>query len=561
MEILSLDRFSYRYPHAAKDAVSGITLSVDEGDFVLLCGASGCGKSTLLENLKPELRRNGTRSGGVYYKGRAIETLTRMESACDIGFVMQDVEAQLVADMVRAELSFGLESLGFPGGVIRRRVAEMASFFGMGRLLNRTVNSLSGGEKQLVSLAAVLALSPRLLLLDEPASQLDPVAARELFSMLARVNAELGITILIAEHHTEELFALCSKVLLLEDGQLRFFGGSREAAQFIATEMNPNGVQAGTLSHDTVLPEDRAGMAFAALLPSAAKIFPDEAEIPLSVREGRSLFEQKTRGKARPALRPVQPPQTPPAVVVKGLYYSYGGAQALLFNDLTLTLYQNELSAVMGANGAGKSTLLKLLCGFMKPQRGRVELFGQRNTREVAIGYLPQNPRLLFIADTVEDDLLATAAAFKLPQPKERISSLAEALGIEAILHSHPYDISAGELQRAALAKVLLASPRLLLLDEPTKALDPQAKAKLASLLRGLVGQGMTVVLASHDVEFCARYCDRCALLFDGQAASVGAPAQFFGGNTFYTTAAGRIAAGFSAEAVTCEEVRALWQE
>ncbi len=559
MEILSLDRFSYRYPHAAKDAVSDITLSVDEGDFVLLCGASGCGKSTLLENLKPELRKNGMRSGGVYYKERPLETLTRMESACDIGFVMQDVEAQLVADTVRAELCFGLESLGFPGGVIRRRVAEMASFFGMGRLLNRTVNSLSGGEKQLVSLAAVLALSPRLLLLDEPASQLDPVAARELFSMLARINAELGITILIAEHHTEELFALCSKVLLLKDGRLRFFGGSREAAQFIAAEMNENGAQGGTLSRDTVPPEDRAGTAFAALLPSAAKIFPDE--IPLSVREGRSLFEQKTRGKQRPAPRSVQPPQTPPAVAVKGLYYSYGGAQALLFNDLALTLYQGELSAVMGANGAGKSTLLRLLCGFLKPQRGRVELLGQRHAREVAIGYLPQNPKLLFIADAVEDDLLATAAAFALPQPEERIRSLAKALGIEGILRAHPYDISAGELQRAALAKVLLASPRLLLLDEPTKALDPQAKAKLASLLRGLVGQGVTVVLASHDVEFCARYCDRCALLFDGQAASVGAPAQFFGGNTFYTTAAGRIAAGFSTEAVTCEEVRALWRE
>ena len=559
MEILRLDGFSFRYPNAQRYALKDIALSVDEGDFVLLCGASGCGKSTLLENLKPELRRNGERAGEITCLGRPLQSLSRMESACDIGFVMQNLEAQLVADTVRGELCFGLESLGFPPEVIRRRVAEMASYFGLGKLLNRSVNTLSGGEKQLVSLAAVLSLSPRLLLLDEPASQLDPVAARELFSMLARINSELGITILLAEHHTEELFTLCNKAVLLRSGQVSFCGPPREAARFITQSGNNQSLSADNIPLETK--ESPASTeVFTSLLPSAAKIFPDEPTLPLSVREGRALFEQKTRGRTPPAPKPVVPPTASPAISVKDLTFGYGSVDTLLFNDLSLTLYEGELSAIMGANGSGKSTLLKLLCGLLKPKRGTVELFEKRGAKP-PLGYLPQNPRLLFLADTVEQDFTACAENLKLLHPKERIQTLSEALGISDILGSHPYDISAGELQRAALAKVLLSSPRLLLLDEPTKALDPYAKSKLAALLRGLVQSGVTVLLASHDTEFCANYCDRCALLFDGQTAVAGAPAQFFGGNIFYSTAAARIAAGFSYDSVTCEEVRNLWQE
>ncbi|SDN01542.1 ABC transporter ATP-binding protein [Acetanaerobacterium elongatum] len=553
MEILRLDSFSFRYPHTQRCALKDITLSADEGDFVLLCGASGSGKSTLLENLKPELRRNGERTGEITCLGRPLQSLSRMESACDIGFVMQNLEAQLVADTVRGELCFGLESLGFPPEVIRRRVAEMASYFGLGKLLNRSVNTLSGGEKQLVSLASVLSLSPKLLLLDEPASQLDPVAARELFSMLARINSELGITILLAEHHTEELFTLCSKAVLLHNGQVSFCGAPREAARFIT--------QNRTLSSDAIPPQTKesgSAYVFTSLLPSAAKIFPDEPSLPLSVREGRALFKQKISGRTPPAPMPVIPPTAPPAVSVTDVYFGYGSKDTLLFHDLSLTLYEGELSAVMGANGSGKSTLLKLLCGLLKPKRGTIELFGKRGAKPT-LGYLPQNPRLLFLADTVQQDLTACAENLRLLHPEERIQSLSEALGISDILSSHPYDISAGELQRAALAKVLLSSPRLLLLDEPTKALDPFAKSKLAALLRGLVQSGVTVLFASHDTEFCASYCDRCALLFDGQTAATGAPAQFFGGNVFYSTAAARIAAGFSYDSVTCGEVRNLW--
>ncbi len=538
MELVQVTDFSFSYGQSSKNALDSVGFTVCAGEFVLLCGASGSGKSTLLANLKPELSPTGGRKGSICFAGTDIKDLDALQSACDIGFVMQDVESQLVTDTVRAELCFGLESLGFPSEIIRRRVAEMASFFGLGRLLDQKVHTLSSGQKQTVNLASVLALSPRLLLLDEPTSQLDPVASRDFLSMLMRLNHELGITIIVAEHNTEALFSLCSRVMVMDNGKLRFDGGSRDCAAWMA----------------------RQGEPFAALLPAAARIFNKEEPIPLTVAEGRALFEDRLKGK-QPALPQPQEqaPQKDIAVRAKGVAFGYHAIQQPIFRGLEFAAYRHEITAVMGDNGSGKTTLLKLLCGLVKPVRGKVTVYPKGQGTKAA--YLPANTKLLFVRDTVREDLLDVAGANGNEDAGQRVVTQAQALKITRILDCHPYDISAGERQRAAFAKVLLACPDVVLLDEPTKALDPTAKQQLAAVLKQLTQQGVTVIMASHDTTFCAQYCDRCVLLFDGVVACAAPPRTFFGGNAFYTTPASLIASGYRHHAVTCEEVHGLWKE
>ncbi len=536
MELVEVVDFSFSYGQASQNALDCINFTVSAGEFILLCGASGSGKSTLLANLKPELSPTGRRKGRISFAGTERNDLDALQSACDIGFVMQDVDSQLVTDTVRAELCFGLESLGFPPEIIRRRVAEMASFFGLGRLLDQKVATLSGGQKQTVNLASVLALSPRLLLLDEPTSQLDPVASRDFLSMLLRLNRELGITVIVAEHNTEALFSLCSRVITMDNGKLCFDGGTRDCATWMARQGDP----------------------FAALLPAAARIFDTQEPIPLTVAEGRALFEGRVKVK-HPELPPPQQhaPQKDVAVRANGVAFGYHSVGQPLFRGLELCAYRQEITAILGDNGAGKTTLLKLLCGLLKPVRGKVSVY----LKGMKAAYLPANTKLLFVRDTVREDLLDIAGVSSNQDAGQKALDLARLLGITNLLDCHPYDISAGERQRAALAKVLLSCPDLLLLDEPTKALDPVAKQQLAAVLKQLTRQGVTVIMASHDTTFCAQYCDRCVLLFDGAVACAAPPRSFFGGNAFYTTPASLIASGYRHHAVTCEEVRGLWQE
>ncbi len=537
MELVQVTNFSFSYGQATHNALKTISFRVSAGEFILLCGASGSGKSTLLANLKPELRPTGTSSGSITFDGTTLTDLDRLHSACDIGFVMQDVDSQMVTDTVRAELCFGLESLGFPPDVIRRRVAEMASFFGLGRLLDQNVETLSSGQKQTVNLASVLALSPRLVLLDEPTSQLDPVASRDFLSMLLRLNRELGITVMIAEHNTEALFSQCSRVMAMDNGRLCFDGDKRECAAWMAGQGEP----------------------FSSLLPCAARIFGTTEPVPLTVAEGRLLFEKRIREKHPPTIPPQeQPPEHDIAIRLKGVAFGYHTMQQPILRGLDFTVYHNEITAVMGDNGSGKTTLLKLLCGLLKPIRGKVSFLPK--AQGIKAAYLPSNTKLLFVRDTIREDLLDVGTA-DIKNKEQLVIQHAQALGIAHLLDCHPYDVSAGERQRAALAKVLLSNPGLVLLDEPTKALDPAAKEQLAAVLKQLIGQGVTVVMASHDTMFCAQYCDRCVLLFDGAVACSAPPRAFFGGNAFYTTPASLIASGYRHHAVTCEEVRRLWQD
>ncbi len=543
MEILRVENLSFTYPNAGEPALNAVSFCVQAGEFVVLCGETGCGKTTLLRLLKRELAPHGTRTGHIFWSGTDLETLDARASAGGIGFVQQNPDNQLVTDKVWHELAFGAESLGLPVQVIRRRVAETASWLGIESWFRQDTDTLSGGQKQLLNLASVLVMQPKVLLLDEPTAQLDPIAATEFLHTLARLNRELGMTILLVEHRLEEAFVLADRVLLLEKGRLALDDTPRAVAETLCKSDPPH-------------PMCEA-------LPSAARIYrllgAKGERCPLSVREGRD-FLQNFSFRAR---LPVPAPAAAKELVaeLREVWFRYARELPDVLRGLRLTLYRGEICCVLGGNGVGKTTLLNVLAGTDKPYRGKVR-FAKTDGRRPKTVLLPQNPLLLFTEETVRADLLALLQITDVPaaEREPRLRAVAQDLGVECLLDRHPYDLSGGEQQKCALAKVLLTKPDLLLLDEPTKGMDAASKRELRTRLQSLRARGLCMLLVTHDVEFAAETADRCALLFDGEILSEAAPADFFSENCFYTTAANRIARGYCNRAVTCEEVAASVQ-
>lgn len=551
MELLHIQDLTFRYPEADQNALEDISLSIRSGEFTVLCGESGCGKTTLLKLLKRELAPFGETSGGIFYNGIAQADLNPRTAAADIGFVLQDPDSQIVTDKVWHELAFGLESLGYPPSVIRRRVAEMAAYFGIEDWFRRNVNDLSGGQKQLLNLASVMVMQPQLLLLDEPTAQLDPIAAANFIGTLQKLNRELGLTILLVEHRLEEVFPLANRVLLMDKGKLLYTGTPRDMGVYFQT--NP--------SHPML-----AG------LPAAMRIYNGlnvPAACPLTVREGRDFVTQNFDNRVDTMEEEPYTHSDKIMLELKDIWFRYDKKQPDILRGVSLAVYGGEHVCLLGGNGAGKTTLLGIMAGLLKAYRGKVLIDGQkidtytdRTLYRHNVALLPQNPQTVFLAKTVREDLAETGKAmeYKLDETERRMAEIAGKLGIAPLLSMHPYDLSGGEQQKAALAKMLLLQPKLLLLDEPTKGIDAYAKQTLAAILKQLKQDGITIVTVTHDVEFAAATADRCAMLFDGEVVSVDTPTAFFAGNTFYTTAANRIVRGYYQNVVLCEDVIALCQ-
>lgn len=525
MELVTVKDLSFCYPEQPVPALQEVSFSVRSGAFVVLCGPSGCGKSTLLRQLKPAVAPHGQRGGEIWFDGMPLHQMEARAQAQRIGFVRQSAENQIVTDKVWHELAFGLESLGYDTPVIRRRVAEMASFFGIEGWFRKRVTDLSGGQKQLLNLASVMVMQPDLLILDEPTSQLDPIAAGEFLSALRKINRELGTTILLTEHRLEEALPLATAVLVLDRGRLLCSGTAQEAGQRLREIRHPM---------------------FLAM-PAPVRVWAaveTDAPCPVTVREGREWlaeFARQNELKALPAERIFTYPNEP-AIRVSEAWFRYERSGPDVVKGLSLEVVRGQFLALLGGNGAGKTTALKLLAGLRKPYRGEVQTCG-------TVGLLPQDPKTMFVKKTVREELLSPKG--QLPQ----VDYVVELCRLEGLLERHPYDMSGGEQQRLALAKILLLDPELLLLDEPTKGLDAEFKQCLAQILQTLLERGVTIVMVSHDVEFCARYAHRCALFFDGCIAAQGTPRDFFSGNRFYTTGANRMSRGVMEEAVTAEDV------
>ena len=531
-ELVRLEHYGFTYPQQTRPALSDVELTIRDGEFWVLCGTSGCGKTTLLRQLKPSLRPHGAVQGCVWFDGQPLEQLPPRRQAADIGFVLQSPEEQTVTDKVWHELAFGLESLGEDTPTIRRRVAEMASFFGIEGWFHKDVTELSGGQKQLLNLASVMAMQPDVLILDEPTSQLDPIAASDFLAVLGKINRELGTTVLLTEHRLEEAFPLATTVAVMDGGRLLCTGTPAEVGQRLKA-----------MGHRMFL-----------AMPAAMRIWAaveSDAPCPVTVREGRDFLQEFASHK--PLLPLTEEPKQPkrePVITVEGAWFRYEENSPDVVKGLDLTLGRGEFLALLGGNGAGKSTTLKLLSGLKKPYRGDIVVSG-------TLGMLPQNPQTLFVKKTVREDLFEIFSGSKLPkrQQEERVARMVQLCRLDTLLDRHPYDLSGGEQQRAALAKVLLLQPEIMLLDEPTKGLDAEFKQLFAEILRALLAQGVSLLMVSHDVEFCARYAHRCALFFDGSIVTEASPRAFFSGNSFYTTAANRIARPLEPQAVTAEDV------
>lgn len=559
MEILRVDGLKFSYPNQLKKALNNINFSIDEGDFVLICGESGCGKSTLLRHLKPELSPHGQVSGDIYYYSQKINDYSSKQLASEIGYVLQNPDSQIVTDKVWHELAFGLENMGLDTQSIRLRVAEMASFFGIQGWFRKNVNDLSGGQKQLLNLASIMAMQPKILILDEPTSQLDPIAAKDFIDTLVRINKELSTTIIMTEHNLEDIYSVCDKVIVMEDGKV------------ICNDTNYKVVD--------ILSGDKNHKMFKSL-PTPSKIYNQLNEYleganksPLTVKDCRQWLNDSmdevtiTKLDDTETEINIDEKDREIAIELKDVYFQYNKISEPTIRDLSFKVYKGEIYSILGGNGTGKSTTLSLVARQRKPQRGKIFInnieikkYNNKSLYENNLALLPQNPQSLFVFETVREDLeevliLKNKDREYIDKEVKRVSKL---LDIEHLLEHHPYDLSGGELQRAGMAKVMLLNPKIILLDEPTKGLDAYCKEEIGKMLMKLRDMGVTIVVVSHDIEFSARYSDRCAMFFDGSIVSEGTPREFFLGNNFYTTVSNRIARNIFEDTLIYEDVVSL---
>lgn len=578
MNLVEIKDFGFSYPESSRKVLEHVNLNIKEGTLNVIMGRSGCGKSTLLRQLKSVLAPAGEKEGEILYRNIPLRDTDHRTQSQEIGFVMQNPDNQIVTDKVWHELAFGLESLGYDNATIRLRVAEMASYFGIQKWFYKNVSELSGGQKQLLNLASVMAMHPSLLILDEPTSQLDPIAASDFLETVKKINRDIGTTVLLTEHRLQDIIPYADRVFVMDEGTLFLEGKPREIG--------------------TKLKEQHHGMFLSMPVPMQIYAGTDSSlTCPLTVSEGRQWIREyiEEKGIKKEQIQQAnqrlerqgeknenetagffghlkrQKENTPPAIQMKDVWFRYEKDSTDVIQNLSLEVKKGEFYALVGGNGTGKSTTLSLLGRVHQPYSGRIYLDGKDlrsfSDRELYCGYLgvlPQNPQSIFLKKTVLEDLYSVIGGRKekpsneypISMKKEKaIEGIVSLTHLEGLLERHPYDLSGGEQQRLALAKVLLLRPKILLMDEPTKGMDAEYKEELGSILKKLQSHGMTIFMISHDVEFVAEYADTTGLFFEGNVVISKKTRDFFAGNNFYTTAANRMARGLFPEAVTGKDV------
>ena len=573
MNCIEVKNFSFQYPKESHAALYQVSMEVEEGSFVVLCGKSGCGKSTLLRQFKSVLASHGEKKGEILYGGQNLEDVDLRTQSAEIGYVLQNPDNQIVTDKVWHELAFGLESLGYDTPTIRLRVAEMASYFGIHSWFLKNVSELSGGQKQLLNLASVMAMHPKLLILDEPTSQLDPIAASDFLETVRKINRDIGTTVILTEHRLEDVIPWADKVYVMDKGRMIADGTPNEI-----------GEQLRTMGHDMFLS-----------MPAPMQIYAgtnSSLRCPLTVSQGRRWLseeletkgikikkernQEETAKKKNSILGKLaglkkEPEKEIPEIRIKDVWFRYERDLPDVVKGLSLDIKKGEIFAVVGGNGTGKGTAMSLIARIRFPYRGKIYLEGKEigkysddDLYHGFLGVMPQNPQSLFVKKTVREDLYEVidgkrerkSEAYPIEmKKKDAVEGIVSLTRLEGLLDRHPYDLRGGEQQRLAHAKVLLLRPKILLMDEPTKGIDNHYKKELGEILRKLSEHGVTILMISHDVEFCAQYADRTGLFFQGNVVTSEESKKFFAGNNFYTTAANRMARKYFPNAVTVEDV------
>ena len=609
MALIEFNDFSFSYlnsdgTESQRKSLDSIDLEINYGDFVLLCGPSGCGKTTLLTNLKKELMPAGRRSGEIKFNGVRIQDLDDISSACDIGYLFQNPDSQMVTDTVIQEIAFPLENIGLPTEEIRNRISEIVAFFGMNDILHKNVNELSGGQKQLVNLCSLLVLRPEVLLLDEPMSQLDPIASYEFLSIVRRLNEEFSITVIMSEHKADSIFPFIDKAVFLKDGKIEFVDNAHNICkEVIDDEIFENYLPVVTKIYNSL----------SVKYPSLIKL-----NTPLSIREGRRCLNEihddlikisegsenfdnlgfsnlhhtskkyQSREKSG-ILDKISLNKNKNALIqMKGIYFAYE-KEKLILKNVDFDLNRGEFVSLIGGNGVGKSTFLQLLVGILKPIKGKVKY-----RKGIKLAYVHQNPMIHFSKDNVREEFLESIlesnlfnksnvdfkkedyeSLLKLNNEEFIDSELLNGLKFDSIefkfkeiieffdicdlIDKHPYDCSGGEQQKIVIVKALLQNADVLVLDEPTKGLDPISSKALADILNSLIDNGLTIIMTSHDLDFVANNCKRCLMLFDKDIQIDDDPKVIFAENNFYTTFTNRMVKEYIPEAVTFDDVKSKW--
>lgn len=545
MEILNVENLMFKYPKCEAPVIKEVSFSVNEGEFIVLCGATGSGKSTLLKMLKPEIVPIGERKGTVSLFGEKVEfdTDNKVKRTINIGYVGQNPKHQAVTDKVWHELAFGLENLNMSMDEMAAKVAEMASYFGIEDWYEKQVNELSGGQLQLLNLASVMVMNPQILILDEPSAQLDPISASEFFTTLKKLNSDFSLTIIIAEHRLEELIPECDRMMVLRNGE-------------IALDGTPKEVLSKVLAEDEIFEALPAAYRLYRTLSDESILNEKEITVPLSIRDGRNLLFKAFKTKVKRNTENRKPEKTDECLALEfkdvSLRYSRDDNDAL--RDLSFTVNKGEIFCMLGGNGSGKTTALNAAAGLLKPYEGSIKVFGIRlkdyknqSLYNNCLSMLPQDVQTLFLHNTVREELEKRKVLGKIQDFPFDLS---------ALLDKHPYDLSGGEQQLVALAIVLATEPKIMLLDEPTKGLDAFRKRNLINILKQLRSTGITIVIVTHDIEFAAECADRCAMLFRGSLTAKGNTADFLSRNNFYTTAACRMSKGIIERVVTVDEIK-----
>ena len=609
MALIEFNNFSFAYMNSdgtesQVKSLDNINLEIDYGDFVLLCGPSGCGKTTLLTNLKKELMPAGRRSGEIKFNGTRIIDMDEISSACDIGYLFQNPDSQIVTDTVIQEIAFPLENIGLPTEEIRNRISEIVAFFGINDILHKNVNELSGGQKQLVNLCSLLVLRPQVLLLDEPMSQLDPIASYEFLSIVRRLNEEFSITVIMSEHKADSIFPFIDKAVFLKEGKIEFVDNAHNiCSEVIDDEIFENYLPAVTKIYNSL----------SVRYPSLIKL-----NTPLSIREGRrclntihddlikisdsdansdnldsvslhhinkkyhsqeksGILDKISLGGNRNAL-----------ISMNGIYFAYE-RENLILKNVDFELEKGDFVSLIGGNGVGKSTFLQLLVGILKPIKGKVKY-----KKGIKLAYVHQNPMIHFSKDNVKEEFLESILESKLLNNSDvifnketydnllkmsneefiesdvlnglefdsiefKFKELIEFFDICDLIDKHPYDCSGGEQQKIVIVKALLQNADVLVLDEPTKGLDPISSKNLANILNSLRDNGITILMTSHDLDFVANNCKRCLMLFDKDIQIDDDPKVIFAENNFYTTFVNRMVKDYVPEIVTLDDLKDKW--